>query len=190
MNIAWAELKNQSVDTYEVPDFSGTWQLDPSVSDKPEEVIKAFHPKHKRPSFIGSSMPGRNTGMPSLGGMGKTAMFDKNPFAELLVNRLDIRHSDPEIVIVADEKDEQRIFTDYRGSSISAQGGMDQKVTTARWEKDVLVIETRATGENVTTQRLKFLENPHRLERVTELPSPEPDGKSIEIKQIFIPITQ
>ena len=177
----------------ERPNFSGTWLLDKSASDNPEEVFKESLAKRKRPSFFpGGGMPGRGSGMgpggfgrPPIGGMDKRKEFDKRPLAELSVDQLEIRHAEPELIIVADQLDKQRIFTDFRGSSISALGGMQQKVVTAGWESNVLVIESRTSGVNVTIQRLRLLANPRRLERVTEIPSPGPEGESIKIKQIF-----
>jgi hypothetical protein len=175
------------------PDFSGMWLLDKSASDNPEEIIKASHNKRKRPSFFpGGGMPGRGPEMgrggfskPSFGGMD-----DKHPPAALTVEHLEITHSDPELRIVADQSNEQTIFTDFRSTSITALGGKQQRVVIAGWESNDLVIETRTLAGSATVQRLRLLENPRRLERVTEMPSPVPGGESIVIKQIFNPSTR
>lgn len=154
----------------EHPDFSGMWLLDKSASDNAEEIMKAsLHKRKKSSSFHDGGMD------------------DKQPPAALTVVHLEIFHSDPELRIVADQSGEQTIFTDFRSTSITALGGPQQKVVIAGWESHDLVIETRTTGGSVTVQRLRLLENPRRLERVTEIPSPGPDGESIIIKQIFNP---
>ena len=170
------------------PNFSGMWLLDKSASDNPEEIIKASRDKRKKPSaFSGGGMPGRG---PDMGRRDFTkppfdGMDDKHPTVELTVEHLEITHSDPELRIVADHSDEQAIFTDLRGTSITALGGLQQKIVIAGWEDNELVIETRTLGGSATVQRLRLLENPRRLERVTEMPSPGPGGEPIVIKQIF-----
>lgn len=170
------------------PDFSGLWLLDKSASDDPEEIIKASRDKRKKPAFFpGGGMTGRDPDM-GRGGLGKPTsggMDDKQPPAALSVERLEIFHSDPELRIVADQGDEQTIFTDFRSTSITALGGLQQKAVIAGWESHELVIESRTTGGSATVTRLRLLENPLRLERVTEIPAPGPDGEAIVIKQIF-----
>ena len=175
------------------PDFSGAWLLDKSASDNPEEIIKASRDKRKRPSaFPGGGMHGRDPDM-GRGVFSKPSfsdMDDKHPPAALTVEHLEITHSDPVLRIVADQGEEQTIFTDLRSTSITALGGLQQKVVIAGWEDNELVIETRTLGGSATVQRLRLLENPRRLERVTEMPSPGPGGEPIVIKQIFNPSTE
>jgi hypothetical protein len=180
------------------PDFSGMWLLDKSASDNPEEIIKASLDKRKKPSFFtGGGMSGRGTDMegegfskPPFGGTDENVPFDKHPPAALSVDHLEIFHSDPELHIVADKIGEQTIFTDLRSTSITALGGLQQKVVIAGWENNDLVIETRTLDGSATVQRLRLLDNPRRLERVTEMSSPDPGRESIVIKQIFNPWTK
>lgn len=175
------------------PDFSGSWKLDKSASDDPEEIIKASRNKRKKTAFFpGGDMPGHGNGMgrSGFGGPSPGDMDDKHPPAALLVVHLEIFHSDPELRVVADQIDKQTIYTDFRSTSISTRGGPQQKVVIAGWEGSELVIETRTLGGSAMIQRLRLLEDPRRLERVTEIPSPDPDEESIVIKQVFNPWTR
>ena len=64
--------------------------------------------------------------------------------AELVAvpKRLDITHDDP-LLVLADEHDrQQRLFTDFRGASVSVSEG-PQRVAVAGWEGPVLVVESR-----------------------------------------------
>ena len=137
-------------------------------------------------------MPGHgpDTGQKDPGKTPSDSTDDRHLPAALTAGQLEITHSDPELRIVADQGDEQTIFTDLRSTSVTALGGLRQKVVLAGWESNELVIESRTLDGSATIQRLRLLENPRRLERVTEIPSPDPGGESIVIKQIFNPSTR
>jgi len=66
-------------------------------------------------------------------------------------------------------------------------GGLNQRVTTAGWEGRVLVMETIQSNGLRTIERLRLLTRPRRLEMVTELPIKDEKGKTVQVKQIFLP---
>lgn len=63
---------------------------------------------------------------------------------------LHVSHQDP-MLLIADENDQrQRLFTDFRGASVSANGGLQQRVSVAGWEGEALVVETTMLGKKMT----------------------------------------
>lgn len=63
---------------------------------------------------------------------------------------LHINHAVP-MLLIADERDQhQRLYTDFRGASVSASGGLRQRLATAGWEGAVLVVETTMIGNKLT----------------------------------------
>ena len=63
---------------------------------------------------------------------------------------LHVSHQDP-MLLIADENDQrQHLFTDFRGASVSASGGLQQRVSVAGWEGEALVIETTMLGKKMT----------------------------------------
>ena len=81
----------------------------------------------------------------------------------------------------------RKLYTDFRGASVSAKGGMDQQVVTGGWEGDVLVIEITSAGGSQLVQHLRLLDEPLRLERITEVPGLGGSNEAIQVKQIFLP---
>lgn len=183
----------------ERPDFSGTWVLDKSASDDPKQVMRSARAGRGKPSFRrtrgnAGQRPGARGGpgrgsfgsRPERGGSRRGKSDGGTPIAALSAEQLEIRHADPELVIATDRGGERKFITDYRrSSSISAMGDSDQRVVTAGWEKDVLVIESRSAGGRVVVQRMRLLDQPGRLERVTELPALGRDGSLTEIRQVY-----
>lgn len=177
----------------ERPNFTGIWLLDTSAGDDPDTLVNASIARPNKPSFPrGAGMPGpgpgtgnKGFGPPPAGGMGEARGSVKPPINGLWTEHLEIHHSEPELILIADQTDEQRILTDYRRSIISRLGGIEQMEVTAGWQNDVLVIEIHSPTGDIIAQRLRLLEDPRRLERVTLLPSHYPDGKPMKLKQIF-----
>jgi hypothetical protein len=60
--------------------------------------------------------------------------------------KLDITHADPMLLIADENEQRQRLFTDFRGASVSASGGLRQRVAVAGWEGAALVVETTMIG--------------------------------------------
>ena len=141
------------------PDFSGHWVLNAKASDDPVEKTKEAMKQAKggRRGMGGTSGgQGRGGGMGGMGGMGggrqgrgspegMGGRSEPSPEMSALIacaKKLDITHEDP-MLLVSDENDRrQRVFTDFRSASVSASGGMQQRVAVAGWEGTALVVET------------------------------------------------
>ena len=185
-----------------MPDLSGTWVLDKEASDDPNAKLKAARSDRARPAAGGGGdgdfgrRPG-DMGRPAGGrefnrktGEGRFRSGgrpDSGVMAELSVKTLEIVHQDPLLTVTTERQGTRKLYTDFRGASVSAQGGMDQQVVTGGWEGDVLVIEITSAGGEHIVQRLRLLDEPLRLERVTELPDRDKNSKAIQVKQIFLP---
>jgi len=107
--------------------------------------------------------------------------------AELSVKTLEIDHREPLLTMSMEQLGKRKCYTDYRGASVSAQGGMDQEVVTCGWEGDALVIEVISSGGNRIVQRLRRLDEPLRLERISDLLVMSGGDKTLQVKQIFLP---
>lgn len=134
------------------PDFSGRWLLDPKASDDPRDRIR-----QAMTQAMGDG-PGMRGGMGRGGGMGGGRQGGKPPggmagrgegpasgeIAELaaVAKTLDITHEDPLLVLADEHGRQQRLFTDFRGASVSISGA-PQRVAVAGWEGPVLVVESR-----------------------------------------------
>ena len=181
------------------PDFTGLWVLDRNNSDDPKEVLEAARPS--RGGFPGpgsgsdgfgggtgrgSGPSGGPGGPPGGGPMGHGPRDGLEPMHDLFVDELDIVHREPLMEITTAGHGKRKVYTDFRGSSVSAMGGRDQRVSTGGWEGNRFVIETTTGGGRQIIQRFRLLTDPRRLEVVTELPAPGEQGKSIEVKQVFL----
>ncbi len=147
-------------ETQSRPDFSGRWALNAKASDDPQEKVKAAM-QSMQPAMgggqgmrggMGGGMRGGMGGGRQGRGMGE-GMAARSPLspedrAALTATpaRLDITHEDPMLLIADESERRQRLYTDFRGASVSAKGGLDQKVTLAGWEGPVLVVETTMRG--------------------------------------------
>ena len=61
------------------------------------------------------------------------------------------------MLLIADENDRrQRLFTDFRGASISISSSVEQRVAVAGWEETVLVVETTMPGGTRLIQRYQI----------------------------------
>ena len=116
------------------PDLSGYWVLNEEQSDNFREKMKDAM-KEARGNRRGKA----NNGM----GHGGSGPGLQNVQALLMAREvLDIKHQDPMLLIITGDGRTQRLFTDYRGMSISASGAIQQKLSTAGWEGNNLVVET------------------------------------------------
>lgn len=84
---------------------------------------------------------------------------------------LTIIHREPAIRITTDGGREERLFTDYRGTSVSAKGA-SQVVTTAGWEKAALVVESHLRGGMKVLRRYRLDPGGDELEVSLELAGP------------------
>lgn len=143
------------------PDFSGDWVLNAKASDDPlEKAMQASRLAAGSGSGgmgrgggkgHGGGMGGGRQGRGGMGGMSGGGSLSAGELSALIpAQALHMTHQDP-MLLIADENDQrQRLFTDYRGASVSANGGLDQRVSVAGWEGAVLVIETTMLGKKLT----------------------------------------
>lgn len=140
-------------------DFSGHWTLNTELSDSPQEKAKEAMQALKQGKNGGRGMGGAAGGKG--GGMGGgrkgrgaqegMAGHSETPSREMFAllvtsQKLDISHQEP-LLLIADENDQQqRIYTDFRGASVSASGGVQQRTSIAGWEGAALVVETTMSG--------------------------------------------
>jgi len=136
------------------PDFSGLWAFNTKASDDPLEKLKAAMQPAKgggRGMGGGSGGQGRGGGMGggrhgrgSPEGLTGRGEMPSREMSELIVatGSLDITHADPMLLIVDENAQRQRLYTDFRGASVSANGGLRQRVAVAGWEGGVLVVES------------------------------------------------
>lgn len=67
--------------------------------------------------------------------------------------RLVVRHREPTIVFGEPGPGQQRLYTDFRGASVSALGGSGQRVVTAGWQQQDLIVETATAGGQRLVER-------------------------------------
>lgn len=141
------------------PDFSGDWLLNTKASDDLREKAKEAAQASRQAMGRGRGMGGGPGGMGRSGGMGGgrqgrgggmggSGGLSSGELSALLTpaQELHVIHQDP-MLLIADESDRrQRLFTDFRGASVSANGGLQQRVAVAGWEGAVLVVETTTLG--------------------------------------------
>lgn len=139
------------------PDFSGDWVLDAAASDDPREKARAAwlggHQgeggRADGPSRTGT--PGRGKGRGGQGGAGRSAGTRPEggtpaPGAWAALpepaKAMRILHEDPALSITDEHERRRHLYTDFRGTSVSASGGLHQRIATAGWEGGDLVIES------------------------------------------------
>lgn len=147
------------------PDLSGTWILNKELSDNPQEKFKEIKPRAGKSGGHGQSGKGsggrrgggkKNSNSGGKGGGGGRGSLPQD--LQQLLNAsetLELKHEEPLLTIMTKDGQRQRVFTDFRGARISASGGMHQKVITAGWESDVLVVEITTNSASLV-QRYKL----------------------------------
>ncbi|MCT8875896.1 hypothetical protein [Shewanella xiamenensis] len=132
------------------PDFSGDWLLNTKASDDPREKAKEAAQASRQARGGGPGGMGRGGGRQDRGGgMGGSGGLSSGELSAQLApaQELHVIHQDP-MLLIADESDRrQRLYTDFRGASVSASGGLQQRVAIAGWEGAVLVVETTTLGK-------------------------------------------
>ncbi len=141
------------------PNFSGRWILVKALSDDPQEKLKEMK-SHSGKSGKGKNMGGRQGGKGKGNGSrqgggkknnnsgGKGSGNGQGSFPHelrVLLNSpevLEINHKEPLLTFITKNGRRQRVYTDFRGTSISAKMDIPQKIVTAGWENEELVIET------------------------------------------------
>ena len=127
------------------PDFSGDWLLNTKASDDPREKAKEAAQASRQAR--GGGMGGGRQG--SGGGMGGSGGLSSGELSALLApaQELHITHEAPMLLIADENAQRQRLFTNFRGASVSTSGGLQQRVATADWEGATLVVETTTLGK-------------------------------------------
>lgn len=127
------------------PDFSGDWLLNTKASDDPLEKAKeaAQASRQARGGGMGGGRQGPG------GGMGGSGGLSSGELSALLApaQELHITHEAPMLLIADENAQRQRLFTNFRGASVSTSGGLQQRVATADWEGATLVVETTTLGK-------------------------------------------
>lgn len=120
------------------PVLTGAWVLEGTVADAPRARLR---------EVLESRPPGRERlGGPPIGARAADGAAAAVPgMPRTIAERLDIIHHDPAIRITPAGGREERLYTDYRGASVSAKGD-SQVVATAGWEGDTLVVESHLRG--------------------------------------------
>lgn len=148
------------------PDFSGHWLLNAKASDDPQERVKNAM-KQARSGGQGmrggmggmgrGGMGGGRQGRGSAEGMGGRSTMPSGDMTALttVAKRLVIAHEDPMLLIVDENEQRQRLFTDFRGASVSASGGAQQRVAVAGWEGAELVVESRMRHGSMLVQQYR-----------------------------------
>ena len=139
------------------PNFSGQWILVKELSDDPQEKlkeIKSHSGKSGKGKNMGGKQGGKGNGSRQGGGKknhnsgGKGSGNGQGSFPhelQVLLNSsevLELKHEEPLLIFITKNGRRQRIYTDFRGTSISAKTDIPQKIVTAGWENEELVIET------------------------------------------------
>lgn len=144
------------------PDFSGDWQLNAKASDDPREKLReAMQASPESGGGVrgmgGGMGRGGGKGRAGGGGMGGGGGGMTGSAAEFSVQlmpaqMLRISHEDPALLIVDENERPQRLYTDFRSGSVSAGGGLEQRVSVAGWEGSALVVETTMLGKKLVQQ--------------------------------------
>ncbi len=144
------------------PVFSGDWQLNAKASDDPRAKLREAMQASRQAAGGGGGMGGGmgrggggkgRGGMAGIGGTGGMGNSSAEFSGQLATaQKLHISHEDPALLIVDESERPQRLYTDFRGGSVSAGGGLEQRVSVAGWEGDVLVVETTMLGRKTVQQ--------------------------------------
>jgi hypothetical protein len=159
----------------ERPNFTGDWVLDPAASG---DVRKQLRPG-RWDSLFGDGDADSGSGI--LGHGPGRGIIRHLQARELLID-----HRDPVFSISPDNGTSQRVYTDGRGTSVSALGDKSQVVSVAGWEGAVLVVETHAGG-NRMVDRYRLLAHPRELEVITELPDWSGKDGPLRVRRVFVP---
>jgi len=179
------------------PDFTGIWSLNPDVSDNPRERLKEAMQARRRSKGGGHGMGGsmgRGGGMGrGMGGGGRKSPDrmggrGMQPSADSLSlisadEQIDILHEEPMLLITDENDQRQRFFTDLRGSSVSASGGFQQRVSVAGWEGETLVVETILNSGARLTRSYQFDTETDQL--VIASLANLPEGQSVSYRLVY-----
>jgi hypothetical protein len=151
------------------PDFSGLWFLNAKASDDPSDKAQAAMQAIRRARGsghgMGGGMGGGRQGRGSSAGMGGRGEMPSREIAALIATaeKLDISHQDPLLLVIDENDRRQRLYTDFRGASVSASAGAQQRVAVAGWEGAALVVETSLNNGSRLIQNYQIDANTGQL---------------------------
>lgn len=179
------------------PDFSGQWVLNAKASDDPQEKIREAMKTLQQAKGGGRGMGGGGRGGGMGGGgmgggrqgrgspdaMGGRGEMPSGELSALMVTaeKLDISHEDPMLLITDESGQRQRLFTDFRGTSVSASGGLQQRVSIAGWEDAALVVESTMPGGSRRVQNYQIDASTGQLMIITTASLPEKQAVSYRL---------
>ena len=135
------------------PNLTGIWVLNKDLSEKPQEELKQNMQKSKH-SRGGKNKNGggEHNGKGKGGRQGSNNSGNKKikqgrgsipqSFHALLkaTESLELKHEEPLLTIITQDGQE-KVYTDFRSSSVSSNNDPYQKITIAGWENNILVVE-------------------------------------------------
>lgn len=162
-----AQFSNQGSVT---SNFTGQWILNKELSKNLQDTLKENIPKSNRGKGNKSTNKGSENGEhggKSNGrkkGEGRSNNNKSNPGGRSLPQdllalikppeSLELLHEEPLLKVITKDS-EEKIYTDFRPANVSSSQGMNQKITIAGWENNVLVIEsTLNTGRIIQQYQL------------------------------------
>ncbi|MFA5243566.1 MAG: hypothetical protein WC392_14460 [Sulfuricella sp.] len=132
---------------------------------------------------MGGGMSGGRQGRGSPDAMGGRGEKPSGELSALMVTaeKLDISHEDPMLLITDENGQRQRLFTDFRGASVSASGGLQQRVSIAGWENAALVVESTMPGGSRRVQNYQIDASTGQLMIITAVSLPEKQAVSYQL---------
>lgn len=176
------------------PDFSGLWFLNAKASDDPSDKAQAARQAIKQARGSGHGMGGGSggggmgggrQGRGSSVGMGGRGEMPSREISALIATakKLDISHEDPMLLVIDENDQRQRLFTDFRGASVSASGGAQQRVAVAGWEGAALVVETSLNNGSKLIQNYQIDASTGRL--IVSAAVDLPDMQAVSYRLVY-----
>ena len=151
----WGDLSTDSSnESFVKPNLTGTWVLNTDLSENPQEELKENMRKSGN-SRGGKGMGGRgggehggkgNGGRRGEGGSRNKSKSRQGSLPQSLhallkaSEVLELNHEEPLLTFITKEGQE-KVYTDFRSTSVSSSSDMNQKITIAGWENNVLIVE-------------------------------------------------
>lgn len=184
-----AQPPSQPVPLLSRPDLTGVWLLNQKLSEDPWEKLEQSRDRDwfghgpsrgwegRRPAAEGTSM-GR--GDPER----RNKDIDEMRPLWNAPRRLSLSHRDPLLEMRIDDRRTRRVYTDNRGVSVSASGASQDEVSTAGWEKDVLVVETTTDAGTQVIEHYRLAEGGQRLLVTKELLTLQ-DSEPVTVETVY-----
>lgn len=168
-----ARETGESVAAAPRPDLSGVWVLNQKRSEDPWEKLelardRAWFSNGRRGGWGGRQSSTEGVGMGRGPGSRNEGLEQLRPLWNA-PRKLSLSHQDPLLEMRVDDRRTRRIYTDNRGVSVSASGASQGEVSTAGWERGVLVVETTTDAGTQVVERYRLAEGGQRLLVTREL---------------------